>query len=258
MPLDTFYIPPMSCENALFSALLERPYTDGRVVACSRKPSIVRTETKATDGFTVSLPRIQVIHVGLKIFYDSALVGRRQICSGMRELECANGRIMGLQNRLKVERQAIPKCEFSACRAGQYTPSFRCPRHDIDWTTYFICGRMDKLGAQRGRRVTWIRNRRKKIYYVRWSRSHTRYIARIWAVFSQQSPSAHSAIIVHRPTGSCFLDSLSICQLSGCSHLLFEYSCIVNRRWLWTGQVSFWRPFVFPRRGTWNCGWWKK
>jgi len=45
----------------------------------------------------------------------------------MSKLEGTDGGIMGLQDRLKVERQAVPERELAARRAGQNAPSLGGP-----------------------------------------------------------------------------------------------------------------------------------
>lgn len=45
----------------------------------------------------------------------------------MGKLESTDGRIMGLQDGLKVERQAVPERELAACRAGQNASCLGCP-----------------------------------------------------------------------------------------------------------------------------------
>jgi hypothetical protein len=86
----------------------------------------------------------------------------------MSELEGAYGRVVSLKDSFKVECQSIPQGEFSARRACQYSSAFRRPlvsqvlvgcsrgRHckatdcdHVHGTTNFICGSMDKLGAER-------------------------------------------------------------------------------------------------------------
>jgi len=62
------------------------------------------------------LPCSQVVHIRLEVFDDSTLVSGGQICTRVRELEGSNSGVMGLQDCLKIERQAIPEGKLSACR----------------------------------------------------------------------------------------------------------------------------------------------
>lgn len=107
----------------------------------------------------------------------------------MCKLEGTNGGIMGLQDRLKVERQAVPERKLAARRAGQNAPplggplenqgrSIRCvcgydverqfgtDRHDVDWTTNFVRRRVYELGAQRRRCIVWVGDGREELINV--------------------------------------------------------------------------------------------
>ena len=75
----------------------------------------------------MSGPGRQVVHVRLEVLDDTTLVGRRKVRPGMRELKCSHSGIVGLENGLEVEGQAIPECKFSARRAGQYPTRFGSP-----------------------------------------------------------------------------------------------------------------------------------
>lgn len=211
-------------QYAFLSALFKIPYSNGRIVARSRKPAIVWTETQSTNSLPMSRPCIQVVHVRLKVLDDTALICRREVGTRMCKLKGTNGRIMGLQDSLKVERQTVPEREFAARRAGQYAPSLGCPleklfntrmrdeeqfrtdRHDVDRTTNFVRRGVYELGAQGRRCITRVGDGREELIdviirlactasyrlknnpyvnYVRWSRSHKRYICRIRTVFSQ-------------------------------------------------------------------------
>ena len=72
-------------------------------------------------------PLRQIVHVWLEILDDTTLVSGRKKCSRMGELHCADGGIMGLQNGLEVECQAIPQRELAARGARQYSSRFWCP-----------------------------------------------------------------------------------------------------------------------------------
>ena len=82
----------------------------------------------------MSRPRVQVVHVRLEILDDAALVCRREVGARMRKLEGADGGIVGLQDGLKVERQAVPEGELAARRAGQNTPSLGRPLENKERT----------------------------------------------------------------------------------------------------------------------------
>jgi hypothetical protein len=60
----------------------------------------------------VAIPCRQVVHVGLKVLDDAVLVCRRKVCSRMCERNCANGGIVGLEDRLEVESQSVPEGEL--------------------------------------------------------------------------------------------------------------------------------------------------
>lgn len=61
-------------ENTFLAALFERPYPDGRVIACGSELTIIRTEAQTPDSLAVPLPRSEVIHVRLEVLDDPALV----------------------------------------------------------------------------------------------------------------------------------------------------------------------------------------
>ena len=83
-------------QHALLSTLLESPYSNGRIIARSRKPTIVWTESQPTNSLPMPRPRIQVVHVRLKVLDDPALVCRREVGARMRKLEGTDGGIVGL------------------------------------------------------------------------------------------------------------------------------------------------------------------
>lgn len=56
----------------------------------------------------MALPSGQVAHVRLEVIDTPRLVGAGNILVAMREAHCADGVIVGLQDRLKVEGQTIP------------------------------------------------------------------------------------------------------------------------------------------------------
>ena len=85
----------------------------------------------------MALPCCEIVHIRLKILDDSALVCRCKVEARVRELHRSDCTVMGLENSFEVERQSVPNCEFTACRARYDTPSFRCPlfhgvRNEID------------------------------------------------------------------------------------------------------------------------------
>ena len=118
-------------ENSLSPAFLKRPDAERRIVACGRETVVVRAEAETADGLAMALPRSQVVHVGLKVLDDAALVCGRQICARVRELHRANRIVVRLQDGLEVERQAIPEGELSACGASEDSSTFWCPLCDF-------------------------------------------------------------------------------------------------------------------------------
>lgn len=62
----------------------------------------------------MSGPSRQVVHIGLEVLDNAALVCRGKICPRMRELKRSHSGIVRLQNSLEVESETIPECELSA------------------------------------------------------------------------------------------------------------------------------------------------
>jgi hypothetical protein len=105
----------------------------------------------------------------------------------MGKLEGTDGGIMGLQDSLKVECQAVPERELAARRAGQNAPplggplenkgdqsgvwirrewEFGTDRHDVDWATNFVRRGVYELGAQRRGCITWVGDGREELINV--------------------------------------------------------------------------------------------
>lgn len=98
MPLDALNVPAVARERAFLSALFESPNLDGRVIASRGKPSIIWTEAQASYGFPRArpLPGGQVVHIGLEVFDDAALVRGCEVSTGMGELHSTYPGIMRL------------------------------------------------------------------------------------------------------------------------------------------------------------------
>ena len=114
-------------ENSLSPAFLKRPDAERRIVACGCETVVVRAEAETADGLAMALPRSQVVHVGLKVLDDAALVCGRQICARVRELHRANRIVVRLQDGLEVERQPVPERELAARGSRQNPPPFWRP-----------------------------------------------------------------------------------------------------------------------------------
>jgi hypothetical protein len=61
----------------------------------------------------VTIPRRQIVHVGLKIFYNAALVCRSQVRPRVCKRNRTNSGVVRLEDRLEVESEPIPEGEFS-------------------------------------------------------------------------------------------------------------------------------------------------
>ena len=127
MPLYALDVPPVSGEDALFAALGEGPDPHGRVVAGRCETRVVRREAEPANGLAMGRPRGQVVHVGLEVLDDARLVRRRDVGARVIEGERADGGVVRLENRFKVEREAVPRCELPARGARQYATTLRCP-----------------------------------------------------------------------------------------------------------------------------------
>ena len=77
----------------------------------------------------MTLPCRQVVHVGLEVLDDTALVCRSKESSRVRKLHRSDGGIVRLQDGLEVEGQAVPQCELPARRPRQYAPRLWRPLH---------------------------------------------------------------------------------------------------------------------------------
>ena len=127
MPLDALDVPAVSSEDALFTALGERPDPHGRVVAGRGETLVVWREAEPANGLAMGRPRGQVVHVGLEVLDDAGLVRRRDVGAGVVEGERPDGGVVRLENCFKVKSEAIPGCEFSARGACQNAATLRCP-----------------------------------------------------------------------------------------------------------------------------------
>ena len=209
VPLDALDVPPVSGEDALFSALGEGPDPHGRVVAGRGETRVVRREAEPANGLAVCGPRGQVVHVGLEVLDDAGLVRRRDVGAGVVEGERADGGVVRLENGLKVEREAVPRCELPARRARQYAATLRCPlrvtlvkcgaRYNrgttngdcVHWTSDFVRGRVDELCTERCRGIVRVGFWREKLhpalddqqvceYLVHTDHTHVNNIWRTW------------------------------------------------------------------------------
>ena len=54
----------------------------------------------------------------------------------MGELHRPDSRVVGLQDGLEVERQAIPQRELAACGASQYSSCFGCPLRGLQLSNF--------------------------------------------------------------------------------------------------------------------------
>lgn len=101
-------LPIVTCQYSFFSLFLKSPYPHSRIIAGGGEPSIVWTETQRPDGFAMTVPGRQIVHIGLEVFDHSALVCRGQKCSRVGEPHCTNRRFVCLKDRFEVERQSVP------------------------------------------------------------------------------------------------------------------------------------------------------
>jgi hypothetical protein len=109
----------LTSQYAFYSTFSKWPYSYTWVITSSCKSFVIRTETKPSNSFARwwPLPCRQVVHIGFEILDDTTFVCRREIRPRMSETHGTYCWIMGLQDGLEVEREAIPKCEFTTCRA---------------------------------------------------------------------------------------------------------------------------------------------
>ena len=110
MPFDAFDVPTVAGEDAFLARLLEGPYSHARVVAGGCETTVVWAEADSPDGLSGAraLPGCEIVHVGLEILDDAALVCRGEVGAGMGEGEGADGGIVRLEDGLKVECEAVP------------------------------------------------------------------------------------------------------------------------------------------------------
>lgn len=67
----------------------------------------------------MTLKDLQVVHVALEVLDDAGVVGREEPLARVGPGEGADGRVVGLEDRFKVEGEAVPEGELAAGRAGQ-------------------------------------------------------------------------------------------------------------------------------------------
>ena len=127
MPVDTLDIPSVTLEALFLSRFLKRPNFHCAVVTCAHEPAVVGTEAEVANSFPMRRKNLQVVHVGLKVLDHASLIGREDPGARFGVLQGANCVVVRLQNRLKVERQAVPKGEFATGRAREQPATLGCP-----------------------------------------------------------------------------------------------------------------------------------
>ena len=133
MPFNTLDIPSVASKDTFLTTLRKGPNAHGRVVAGRGETLVVWREAEPANGLAMGRPRGEVVHVRLEILYDSGLVCGRDVGASMVEGQCSDGGIVGLQDRLEIERQPVPCCELPTCRTGQYAATLWRPlkRHQV-------------------------------------------------------------------------------------------------------------------------------
>lgn len=127
MPMDALYVPAMSRQHALLKHLGKVPDLDGAVVRAAGKLAVVWRERDLPDGLLVSGEDLQVVHGGLPDLDKAAMVSRGQEVAVVGPAHGADGRVVGLQDRLKVKGHPIPQGELSRRGARQQSSSIRRP-----------------------------------------------------------------------------------------------------------------------------------
>ena len=129
MPFDAFDVPTVAGEDAFLARFLKGPYPYARVVAGGCETTVVWAEADPPDGLSGAgaLPGGEIVHVGLEILDDAALVRRGEVGAGMGEGEGADGGIVRLEDGLEVEREAVPEGELAAGGPCKHTSALWCP-----------------------------------------------------------------------------------------------------------------------------------
>lgn len=95
----------LTCKDTLHPAFLERPDSDTRIVTRCGKTTVIWAKAETPDGFPRSrtLPRGQIVHIGLEVLNDPALVRGCKIRSRVRKCKRANSGVVGLEDGFKIE-----------------------------------------------------------------------------------------------------------------------------------------------------------
>lgn len=87
----------------------------------------------------MGLPRRQVIHIRLEILNDPRLIRACEVRSRAGERQSTDGAVVCLEDRLEVEREAVPQSEFARGAPRQHAPGLWCPCDAVDGTPDFVC-----------------------------------------------------------------------------------------------------------------------
>ncbi len=107
-----------TCPWSLFPHSIKIPKPDHLIITTRRKPRIIRTPAQPSYGLSMTIPHRNVIHIRLKVLYDTRLVSRDEEWACMVKLEGSNGWVVCLEDRLKVEGETIPEGELAASWSG--------------------------------------------------------------------------------------------------------------------------------------------
>lgn len=95
----------LTCKDTLHPAFLERPDSDTRVITRCGKTTVIWAEAETPNGLPGSrtLPRRQIVHIGLEVLDDAALICGCKVRSRVRKCKRANRGVVGLKDGFKIE-----------------------------------------------------------------------------------------------------------------------------------------------------------
>mmetsp|Transcript_6660 Transcript_6660/g.20255 ORF Transcript_6660/g.20255 Transcript_6660/m.20255 type:complete len:241 (-) Transcript_6660:68-790(-) len=108
VPVDALDVPAVAGELALLAAAGKVPHLHAAVVRTADELVVGRTEGEVTHRLSVTLPRLDVVHVRLPVLDHAAIVRRNQPVIVVTPLHGTQSSVVRLQNGLKVERDAVP------------------------------------------------------------------------------------------------------------------------------------------------------
>ena len=115
VPLHALDFPSMALQRRFLLCLVERPDLESAVIRGRHESLVVRRKAQTADRVAVPWERLQIVHIHQKVLDLPVLVRRYEPRACVRPFHRAHGRVVRLQDRLKVKSQAIPQRKLAAC-----------------------------------------------------------------------------------------------------------------------------------------------